>query len=80
MKFFKKYKNETAVVIMMIVAFSTVSFVKPKAKERERTVEVSSFDALEFGEAFNCMYGENGKGYIFEWRGNSYITLYKENR
>tara|TARA_R100000152_G_C6775543_1_gene204019 strand:+ start:2448 stop:2678 length:231 start_codon:yes stop_codon:yes gene_type:complete len=76
MKLIRKYKYEIVLVLVLTIALGAVTL----ANHEPIKEELNSFDSLEFGEAFNCMYEEHGEGHIFEWRGNSYITLYKENK
>ena len=87
----KKYAKELTIVIilissMVLICSSAISYrnaIKNKelSKIRETIEDFTweGFDALPFGQAFNQMYFAFGKKYIFEWRGNKYKTILKED-
>tara|TARA_R100001530_G_C4274549_1_gene143937 strand:+ start:174 stop:440 length:267 start_codon:yes stop_codon:yes gene_type:complete len=70
--FYKGFRAEEAEEQSLITKITVIDKVEE--------VQWEGFDSLSFPEAFNNMYAEHGKGYVFNWRGSNYLTIYKEER
>ena len=84
----KKRWREITVVFVLVFIFYR-GFGAKEAEEQSLVTKITvidiveeikweGFDSLSFPEAFNSMYAEHGKGYVFNWRDSNYLTLYKE--
>ena len=82
----KKRWKEILVVsaLGMITYFSLTAkdeqTLQAKNQQKTPTMQWLGFDSLSFGDAFNQMYKENGRGYVFTWRGKAYLTQFKEDK
>jgi hypothetical protein len=79
----RRYLKEIVIGIIMIV--SIIIFCVSTIKSNDIKIEKEEskwkgMNAYSFKETFRYMYNQHGKGYIFEWRGNKYKTILKEEK
>ena len=80
------YWREIAIIILLFFSISCMNKIGETVEVeqvvvKQETVKVNKmqpFDKLSFNEAFSQMYTMYGEGYIFDWRGNVYLTKLAE--
>ena len=76
-----KYNKEIIIGILLLIGVaiicdSAITYDKNIPKEE---IKWQGIDTWAFGDAFNYMHVKHGKGHVFEWRGNKYKVILKED-
>ncbi len=78
----KRWWKESLLIVALMVALSYAikgkTYNVPTQSEEKENKEVSS--SISFNQAFKNAYNENGEGSLFNWNGNQYKVVFKEDK